>query len=105
MNFFFSGRRRHTRLQGDWSSDVCSSDLASRRGAEIDSTVAGALEDMGLTVVPGGGNAPADGELAAIASGDWAFAPRLELRGRSEERRVGKEWSGRRRTQKKEKRR
>src|SRR5215467_15217915 len=28
--FFFSSRRRHTRLQGDWSSDVCSSDLAVR---------------------------------------------------------------------------
>src|SRR2546426_9288913 len=28
--FFFSSRRRHTRLQGDWSSDVCSSDLDSR---------------------------------------------------------------------------
>src|ERR1022692_5055976 len=27
--FFFSSRRRHTRLQGDWSSDVCSSDLSS----------------------------------------------------------------------------
>src|SRR5688500_20180989 len=25
--FFFSSRGRHTRLQGDWSSDVCSSDL------------------------------------------------------------------------------
>src|SRR5256885_3250364 len=25
---FFSIRRRHTRLQGDWSSDVCSSDLS-----------------------------------------------------------------------------
>src|ERR1022692_4659541 len=24
--FFFSSRRRNTRLQGDWSSDVCSSD-------------------------------------------------------------------------------
>src|SRR6202161_1772497 len=24
---FFSSRRRHTRLSGDWSSDVCSSDL------------------------------------------------------------------------------
>src|SRR5256885_8208886 len=29
MFFFFSSRRRHTRLQGDWSSDVCSSDLGS----------------------------------------------------------------------------
>src|SRR6266446_9348623 len=28
--FFFSSRRRHTILQGDWSSDVCSSDLGSR---------------------------------------------------------------------------
>src|SRR5256885_12888555 len=27
VSFFFSSRRRHTRLQGDWSSDVCSSDL------------------------------------------------------------------------------
>src|SRR5256885_7461812 len=27
--FFFSSRRRHTRLQGDWSSDVCSSDLGA----------------------------------------------------------------------------
>src|SRR5205807_4111630 len=26
---FFSSRRRHTRLQGDWSSDVCSSDLVA----------------------------------------------------------------------------
>src|SRR5574340_16273 len=26
--FFFSSRRRHTRSFGDWSSDVCSSDLA-----------------------------------------------------------------------------
>src|SRR5437762_13739334 len=27
--FFFSSRRRHTRYIGDWSSDVCSSDLNS----------------------------------------------------------------------------
>src|SRR5438876_2582433 len=27
LNFFFSSRRRHTRWTGDWSSDVCSSDL------------------------------------------------------------------------------
>src|SRR5256885_16607373 len=30
--FFFSSRRRHTRLQGDWSSDVCSSDLPVAEG-------------------------------------------------------------------------
>src|SRR6185312_10744104 len=28
--FFFSSRRRHTRSDRDWSSDVCSSDLAGR---------------------------------------------------------------------------
>src|SRR5207248_6923946 len=27
VGFFFSSRRRHTRSYGDWSSDVCSSDL------------------------------------------------------------------------------
>src|SRR3712207_9079154 len=31
-SFFFSSRRRHTRYWRDWSSDVCSSDLASGRG-------------------------------------------------------------------------
>src|SRR5690606_39362615 len=29
--FFFSSRRRHTRFSRDWSSDVCSSDLAYTR--------------------------------------------------------------------------
>src|SRR3989440_9311731 len=28
--FFFSSRRRHTRSDRDWSSDVCSSDLVCR---------------------------------------------------------------------------
>src|SRR5688572_32020494 len=27
VSFFFSSRRRHTRFDCDWSSDVCSSDL------------------------------------------------------------------------------
>src|SRR5207248_7117860 len=31
--FFFSSRRRHTRSYGDWSSDVCSSDLYPQKGA------------------------------------------------------------------------
>src|SRR6266550_6383460 len=30
--FFFSSRRRHTRCSRDWSSDVCSSDLAPLAG-------------------------------------------------------------------------
>src|SRR5699024_12062224 len=32
--FFFSSRRRHTRSKRDWSSDVCSSDLARIAVAE-----------------------------------------------------------------------
>src|SRR5207248_5777186 len=33
--FFFSSRRRHTRSYGDWSSDVCSSDLSSSSGGGL----------------------------------------------------------------------
>src|SRR2546430_12380805 len=32
--FFFSSRRRHTRFDCDWSSDVCSSDLDDLPGAQ-----------------------------------------------------------------------
>src|SRR5206468_7143048 len=34
-SFFFSSRRRHTRSDRDWSSDVCSSDLESAYGAAL----------------------------------------------------------------------
>src|SRR5206468_4990219 len=43
--FFFSSRRRHTRSDRDWSSDVCSSDLA-RAGRE---------QPGGRALVPGVG--------------------------------------------------
>src|SRR5437763_3403098 len=33
FRFFFSSRRRHTTYIGDWSSDVCSSDLPYYPGA------------------------------------------------------------------------
>src|SRR4051794_41383090 len=35
MFFFFSSRRRHTRWTGDWSSDVCSSDLEPDQLGEL----------------------------------------------------------------------
>src|SRR5256886_3900864 len=39
--FFFSSRRRHTRFDCDWSSDVCSSDLKEHRTVqELEATVA-----------------------------------------------------------------
>src|SRR2546430_8876088 len=36
--FFFSSRRRHTRFDCDWSSDVCSSDLALNRAGKKTTT-------------------------------------------------------------------
>src|SRR5262249_57224561 len=41
--FVFSSRRRHTRLVSDWSSDVCSSDLAPAQTLEqfVDGTGSG----------------------------------------------------------------
>src|SRR2546430_8202295 len=35
FSFFFSSRRRHTRFDCDWSSDVCSSDLPQMGGMLI----------------------------------------------------------------------
>src|SRR3989454_11486327 len=46
--FFFSSRRRHTRLQGDWSSDVCSSDLEIRRNEVLRLLEAG-LQDISIS--------------------------------------------------------
>src|SRR6266487_6207102 len=48
--FFFSSRRRHTRWTGDWSSDVCSSDLATgcgtpRPAALCPSSLAGMVDE------------------------------------------------------------
>src|SRR5574341_1770991 len=45
--FFFSSRRRHTRLVGDWSSDVCSSDLVPVEGTLLGFSVP---DDLHLTV-------------------------------------------------------
>src|SRR5262245_44059316 len=47
-------------------------EVVRQRGAEIDRTVAEALEDMGLEVAAASENAPSDGDLPAIARGDWA---------------------------------
>src|SRR5690606_40349923 len=47
LDFFFSSRRRHTRFSRDWSSDVCSSDLAMR---DRDETTMGTLR-MALAAV------------------------------------------------------
>src|SRR5690348_4196457 len=58
--FFFSSRRRHTRWTGDWSSDVCSSDLMVRPPAEADIV---ALETQSFGMPPSYGG-PYAGVLA-----------------------------------------
>src|SRR5256886_7805926 len=47
--FFFSSRRRHTRFDCDWSSDVCSSDLALRL-LKLPAGVLALLHEGGLSV-------------------------------------------------------
>src|SRR3712207_4536599 len=50
--FFFSSRRRHTRYWRDWSSDVCSSDLALGVGAAfLAALIAANLIGVGRTLV------------------------------------------------------
>src|SRR2546430_7620338 len=85
--FFFSSRRRHTRFDCDWSSDVCSSDLRDRRKSDA----------------PGEGRKfrqilrPSPCPLPEGQGGVWldshniTAAPRSVRCYRSEERRVGKE--------------
>src|SRR2546430_5795432 len=87
FSFFFSSRRRHTRFDCDWSSDVCSSDLrrttaASRRSA-----------DRRCAAAPSGprgrGSVPnAWRPQYAPPYGNSLAGPHVP---RSEERRVGKE--------------
>src|SRR5256885_8173456 len=87
--FFFSSRRRHTRLQGDWSSDVCSSDLEMTDAGLMEVPNPSALflaerhsEVSGATVFAGmEGSRPILVEIQAL----------LSPSPRSEERRVGKE--------------
>src|SRR5688500_19397629 len=85
--FFFSSRRRHTRLQGDWSSDVCSSDLYR---AVKDTINLGPRSKVKIAWIPD--NRP----------GMWMYHCHIlehhaaGMMARSEERRVGKECRARR---------
>src|SRR5437879_11104200 len=84
FSFFFSSRRRHTRYIGDWSSDVCSSDLESRAAGNVPFV----FGTEGESCVRQTGRY--EGELV----GDGTHGADLEgrvLEWRSEERRVGKE--------------
>src|SRR5438477_3474045 len=77
VRFFFSSRRRHTRLTCDWSSDVCSSDLARVRTALVQ--LAGGVE-VARAVPVRDDTAGARAELA----GELCDAPVVLLRWRDE---------------------
>src|SRR5437762_14357205 len=86
MFFFFSSRRRHTRYIGDWSSDVCSSDLwcldnlvAVQRRQEPPGRLGLAVRDHHVVVLE---------RVARAGRARHHAAPWVV---RSEERRVGKE--------------
>src|SRR5256886_10503839 len=88
-SFFFSSRRRHTRFDCDWSSDVCSSDLAG--GVFLWEGVlkfvytnqgVGRFTKIGI---------PAPHVMATFIGGLEIVGGILLIAGRSEERRVGEE--------------
>src|SRR5206468_5564177 len=89
--FFFSSRRRHTRSDRDWSSDVCSSDLATAglqqlvtRRAHLRPARTSALTYVDFP-------APGRSDSAVLIRSIISFTALRTASGRSEERRVGKE--------------
>src|SRR5688500_5707957 len=87
VDFFFSSRRRHTRLQGDWSSDVCSSDLSRPEGFRVIS----GDDSLTLALIALGGEgliSVASNEAPALMSelndlalaGNWDDARKLHYR-------------------------
>src|SRR5258706_9431835 len=86
--FFFSSRRRHTRLVSDWSSDVCSSDLVTAtllRGGYRNRE--GAVDTSHLFLSPFNSSPMSHVlEPAIVRLTRW-----IRSVTRSEERRVGKE--------------
>src|SRR5256885_13328457 len=86
--FFFSSRRRHTRLQGDWSSDVCSSDL-SWQTYRMDITPAEwPMSSTSRLLTQNADQIVTGLSKAAPAAASSELEKRLK---RSEERRVGEE--------------
>src|SRR5437764_10808402 len=87
---FISSRRRHTRYIGDWSSDVCSSDLAERLEG-------GGFKRAGFRYGYRGDSMNANERLQSDQTSLDVDRYRLTPFERSEERRVGKECRCRRR--------
>src|SRR5690606_39737999 len=85
--FFFPSIRRHTRFSRDWSSDVCSSDLAARGDPELGHR--GAVADRGLGGGEGAFAAQFEVGLARQRACQGRAAPVGHAEERSEDRRVG----------------
>src|SRR5437762_9022905 len=86
--FFFSSRRRHTRYIGDWSSDVCSSDLFGL----IRRAIAGCVEVGILREILRSAGVFEIVEIDLHVPAGLHHVHHAEvIEGRSEERRVGKE--------------
>src|SRR5437867_5540178 len=86
--FFFSSRRRHTSSYGDWSSDVCSSDL---QRARRESTTPITRNRARETATLGPGCSDDRDGLRCHGGRPCSAVTLLRNAGRSEERRVGKE--------------
>src|SRR2546421_8338600 len=86
--FFFSSRRRHTRSDRDWSSDVCSSDLAAPVAAQLEPRELVPLERERVVSAARRYLGEAPMTIIAFPAPRSAGGPHDF---RSEERRVGKE--------------
>src|SRR5256885_12518315 len=86
--FFFSSRRRHTRLQGDWSSDVCSSDLLIKSLTRVMNRARQESITTEIMEIVGGAEALEQAGRSATRVDILADSFPED---RSEERRVGKE--------------
>src|SRR2546430_11817228 len=86
--FFFSSRRRHTRFDCDWSSDVCSSDLSLYQSERTEPARYPRAKPCRRR-----DTAPTPGPHRPRRGGYVRPSPALTVRPafRSEERRVGKE--------------
>src|SRR2546430_9113075 len=86
--FFFSSRRRHTRFDCDWSSDVCSSDLLVI--SDADHQVAAGLDAYLVRAFENKLDPTGVGARCQLKVVFQAAVPAVPHE-RSEERRVGKE--------------
>src|SRR5690606_40347461 len=90
--FFFSSRRRHTRFSRDWSSDVCSSDLRAHQRRRLIARVSHHKISSPISLSNGRpGPSTFYFDLQRISPKRRRRAKGDPGKGRSEERRVGKE--------------